>query len=358
MTAPLGFALIGTGSVAATHAQALRRVDGARLVAAWSPDPGRCASFAASHGIDASEELVALVARDDVDVVCVTTPSGLHAESALVALAAGKHVVCEKPIEVRQERIDAMIAMARRHRRHIACVFQNRFAPGAQALKAAVDAGRFGHLALCQAMTNWWRGDDYYRNGAWRGTWALDGGGALMNQGIHGVDLLQWLVGMPSEVLARTARCAHHAIEVEDTAVAALRFAHGALGSIQASTASWPGFSRRIEISGDRGCAVLEDDRIVRWDFMDEEPGDADLRALAGRSASAGPSGNAQAVAGDGHRRQLQDVVDALREGRAPSIGPEEARASVRIVQAIYESARSGALVRIDPSPATLHAQA
>ncbi|HYE06176.1 MAG TPA: Gfo/Idh/MocA family oxidoreductase [Planctomycetota bacterium] len=355
MTAPLGFAVVGTGSVAATHALALRRVAGARLLAAWSPDPARCAAFARTHGIDAAGDLGALIRRDDVDVVCVTTPSGLHAESALAALAAGKHVVCEKPIEVREDRIDAMIAVAARHGRRIACVFQNRFAPGARALKAAVDAGRFGRLALCQAMTNWWRDDAYYRAGGWRGTWDLDGGGALMNQGIHGVDLLQWMVGMPSEVLARTARCAHDAIEVEDTAVAALRFPCGALGSIQASTASWPGFSRRIEISGDRGCAVLEDDRLVRWEFMAEESGDADLRALPGIPA---PGGNAQTVAGDGHRRQLQEVVDALREGRQPPVAPDEARESVRVVLAIYRSARSGDLVRLQPSPASRYAGA
>ncbi len=357
MSGPLGFALIGTGAVAATHAAALRLVTGARLVAAYSPDPGRCAAFAQAHGIAAVGDLAALLDRADVDAVCVTTPSGLHAESAIAALAAGKHVVCEKPIEVRMERIDAMIAAAAQHRRLIACVFQNRFGPGAQALKAAVEAGRFGRLAICQAMTNWWRGDDYYRSGGWRGTWRLDGGGALMNQGIHAVDLLQWLAGMPSEVAARTTRCAHHGIEVEDTAVAALRFACGALGTIQASTASWPGFSRRIELSGDQGTAVLEDDRVVRWDFAREEPGDAAMRALAARNQTAGASGNAQAVAGDGHRRQVQDLVDAVREGRPPLIGPEEARRSVRVVLAVYESARTGAVVRLDQPQAAASAR-
>lgn len=335
----IGFAIVGTGSVADFHARAIALVEGAELQAVCSRDFGKASEFAARHGTMADATLPALLARPEVDVVCVTTPSGAHEEVALAALAAGKHVLCEKPLEISTARIDRMLAEAKARGRWLGVVLPARFGDGARALKAAVAQGRFGQLTLCSAYVKWWRSDDYYRSGKWRGTWALDGGGALMNQGIHAVDLLLWLAGMPDQVKAFAGTLAHPAIEVEDTLAASLRFAGGALGCIECATSCAPGARRRIELCGSRGSATLEEDRIVRWEF--DEMNQEDSSLLSGAAENAGGSGAAdpRAIGVEGHRRVMADMTAAVRDGRPPLVSGEEGRKAVALIEFIYASA-------------------
>jgi predicted dehydrogenase len=344
----LGFAIVGTGMIAGFHAQAIQATEGARLAGVVSRTPDRGEAFARKYSVTRITPSVAeMVRHPDIDAIVVTTPSGAHLEPALAAIEAGKHVVVEKPLETTPERADRIIAAAERKGVKLATIFQHRFGDGAQTVMSALQAGRFGRLVLCSAYVKWHRTRDYYAT-PWKGRWELDGGGALMNQAIHGVDLLQWFAGMPVEVLGRFTRRVHEQIEADDTTVALLTFADGSLGTIEASTAVWPGWSRRIEICGERGSACLEDDRIVRWDFVDADPEDDRVRMGTADSPGSGAADPA-AISIVGHQRQLDDFVRAIAEDRSPAIDGHEGRKAVSLVHAVYESARTGAPTR--PSP-------
>jgi predicted dehydrogenase len=343
----IGFGIVGTGAIADFHARALAAISGASLLGVTSSRPDARNAFASRHQTQAAHSLDELLALPGLDAVTIATPSGSHTEVALAAFRAGKHVLCEKPLDVTLEKVDAMIAEADRRGLLLGAIFQQRFGAGVRKLKAAIESGRFGRLTLCSCSLKWWRSQDYYDQGQWRGTKALDGGGALFNQGIHAVDLLQWLVGFPVEVQAYTATLAHERVEVEDLGVALLKFPSGALGVIEASTATWPGFSRRIEISGDRGSAILEDDRLTFWEFADKLAGDDEVTAFSPSSLGSGASDPA-AIGIEGHRLQLEDFVAAIREQRQPSIRGADARNSVRLVLAIYKAAVTNRPVRLD----------
>ncbi len=351
-TRPFGFAVVGCGAIARTHAAAIARIPGAAVVAAVGRRAESAEAFRAECGLAdclATASLDEALADARVDAVVVTTPSGAHLEPALAAAAAGKHVVVEKPLEITAARCDSIVTACRAAGVELCPIFPSRFADSSLALKSAVDAGRFGRLTLVEASCKWWRSQAYYDDGGWKGTLALDGGGALMNQAIHTVDLLVWLVGDPVEVMAFTATLAHERIEVEDTAVAVLRFGSGALGVIRATTSVHPGYPKAISLHGDRGSASLEQDDITRWDFADELDSDAEVRArFATKVGASGGAADPRAITSEGHRRQLADFVDAIQERRRPLIdGPEGVRA-VRLIEAIYESARTGRSVRVD----------
>ncbi len=338
----IGFGIVGTGAIAGLHAAAIRDTDGAVLRAVCNRSPEKGRAFAGNHRCEAMPDLDALLARTDIDAVCVATPTGSHRDVALAAFAAGKHVLCEKPLETDLTRIDAMTEAARNSGLILAAIFQGRFGDGARRLKEAVEQGRFGQLALCSARVPWWRSQQYYDEAPWRGSWRLDGGGALMNQAIHTADLLQWMAGMPAEVAAYSANVAHQRIEAEDTLVAALRFPHGALGVFECATSAFPGMPRRIEISGDRGSAVLVNDEIAWWSFAEPRPGDEDPGKNASESPPEGGASDPRAIKSLGHRLQVADLVEAIRQRRAPAIPGEEGRRAVQLVRAIYESAVSG----------------
>lgn len=341
-SSPLGFAIVGTGMIAGYHAQAIAQTPGAKLVGVVSRSPERGAAFAAKHGTTTVTATVeAMVARPDVHVVNVTTPSGGHLDPALAAIRAGKHVVVEKPLETTPTRADAIIAAAAKHGVKLAAIFQGRFGQGAQTVKAALDAGRLGRLVLASAYVKWHRTTAYYQT-AWKGTWDLDGGGALMNQAIHGVDLLQWFAGLPSEVFGRFTRRVHTGIQADDTTVATLTFPDGALGTIEATTAAWPGWSRRIELCGEFGSIALEDDHIARWDFATPQPGDDSIRNQPRDNALGSGAGVPSGISIAGHLRQIGDLVAAVNEDRAPAIDGREGRKAVALVHAIYESAKAG----------------
>ena len=347
MSSPLGFAIVGTGMIANYHAQAIAQTPGAKLVGVVSRSPDKGPAFAAKHGIPVLTATVEeMVARADVHVLNVTTPSGAHLDPALTAIRAGKHVVVEKPLEITPARCDQIIAAAEQHGVKVAAIFQGRFGDGAQKVKAALDAGRLGRMVLASAYVKWHRTTDYYKT-AWKGTWELDGGGALMNQAIHGVDLLQWFAGLPVEVSGRFTRRVHTGIQADDTTVATLQFPDGALGTIEASTALWPGWSRRIELCGEHGSIALEDDTIVKWDFAKPEPGDEAIRAAKRDDALGSGAGNPAGISIAGHLRQITDLVEAVRDHRAPAIGAAEGRKAVALIHAIYESAKAGKAMRV-----------
>jgi UDP-N-acetyl-2-amino-2-deoxyglucuronate dehydrogenase len=269
----LGFSIIGCGMIARFHARALTEVPNARVVALADSEVARAHKLAGELGLGEDRvyaELPPLLARRDVDVVIVATPSGVHMEPAVAAAEAGKHVVVEKPLEITLERCDRIIEACDRHRVQLCTIFPSRFADANRALKAAVDAGRFGRLTLGETTCKWWRSQAYYDQGGWRGTKALDGGGALMNQAIHNVDLLAWMMGPATHVCGFAGTLAHERIEVEDTAVACLRFASGAVGVIEATTSVHPGLPKTIAIHGDRGTAVIEQEDVLRWEFNPE----------------------------------------------------------------------------------------
>jgi predicted dehydrogenase len=343
---PLGFAIVGTGMIAGYHAQAIQQTPGARLVAVVSRTPEKGRAFAERYAVPVLVDSVEqAVARDDVHAVTVTTPSGAHLDPALTSIRAGRHVIVEKPLETTPARVDRLLAAASEQRVKLAGIFQGRFGAGARRVKAALDAGRFGRLVLASAYVKWYRSAEYYTT-PWKGRWELDGGGALMNQAIHGVDLLQWFAGLPEEVTGWMTRRVHHGIEADDTTVASLRFPSGALGTIEATTATWPGWSRRIELCGEHGAVCLEDDRITRWDFARAEPGDERAVDAAGDALGSGAA-VASGISIEGHLRQLADFVDAIRQDRAPAIDGHEGRKAVALVHAIYESARRGVAVRL-----------
>jgi len=338
---PVGFGIFGLGVVADFHAQAIAHVSGARLAGVASRNREKARAFAEKHGVPfAGTSIDELVARPEVEVVCITTPASAHLAPALAAIRAGKHLVVEKPLEITTERTDEMLRAADAAGVKIAAIFQGRFGDGARTVKAALEAGRFGRLALASAAVKWHRTAEYYTGT--RGTLAVDGGGALMAQAIHAIDLLQWFAGMPAEVFCRTTRRVYTGIEAEDTASATLKFPGGALGTIEASTAVWPGWQRRIELCGERGSVALEDDHIARWDFREARPGDEAIRAAQDGAALGSGASAPNAISFVGHQRQIQDFVEALRAGRAPAVDGHEGRKAVALVRAMYESAARG----------------
>src|SRR5579884_3673723 len=277
----LGFAVVGCGMIARFHARALAEIPTARVAALVSRTPANAHKLLEETRTPPCPVFtsVAEAARaPGVDAVIITTPSGAHLEPALAAAAAGKHVVVEKPLEITGPRCQQIIDACDRHRVQLCTIFPSRFADSSTALKAAVDAGRFGRLTLGETACKWWRSQAYYDEGGWKGTQALDGGGALMNQAIHNVDLLVWMMGSVAQISGFTATLAHERIEVEDTAVACLRFANGALGVIQATTSVHPGLPKTIAIHGDRGTAVIEQDDVLRWDFAPETEADRAIK--------------------------------------------------------------------------------
>ncbi len=340
----IGFGLVGAGMIANFHAKAIQALASkydVKLNGVLGFTDAEARSFAEKHDVpfytNKQEEFFA---RSDIQVVCIVTPSGAHLEPALAAIRAGKNLIVEKPLEITVERVDAMLDAAKKANVRVAAIFQARFSAGAQAVKRAIDEGRFGKLCLCSAYVKWYRSPDYYRG--WKGTMALDGGGAVMNQAIHAVDLLQWFAGMPKEVFAWKTNRLHLKIEAEDTACAAFKFPSGALGVLEASTAAYPGWERRIEICGENGSAIIEDDRIIRWEFRDTRPEDAELLAKNASSSGASGAGAPDQISFLGHQRQIEDMVLSLRDNRPLLVDGKEARNTVALICGLYKSAETG----------------
>ena len=338
-----GFGIIGCGMISRFHAKAIAELEDAELVACTDEITAAADRLAEETDCRSDHALQDLLSDRNIDLVAIGTPSGAHREPALAAIEAGKHIVVEKPLEITPQRCVEIINAAEKRGVVVSTVFQSRFHASSIELKRAVDTGRFGRLTLGGAYVKWYRTQEYYDSGVWRGTWKMDGGGALMNQAVHSVDLLTWLMGPVVEVRAHTATLAHERIEVEDVAVASLRFANGALGTIEATTAAYPGLLKRIEIHGTHGSAVIEEEDIKVWDFADENERDPEIREkLGAKTKTGGGAADPAAIGHHGHVVQFRDVLTAIQNGARPSIDGHEGRRSVEIICAIYESAKSG----------------
>jgi predicted dehydrogenase len=345
---PYGFGIIGLGMIADFHAKAVKDIPGARLVAVASRSADKAAAFAAKHGCEAVADFRALLDRPDVDVVTICTPSGAHREPALAAAAAGKHCIVEKPIEIDLARIDEMVTAHERAGTRLAGVFPYRFGRTVRLLKDTVEKGRFGRITFGGAFVPWWRSQEYYDKGGWKGTAALDGGGALMNQSIHAIDTLQWLLGPVDSVTAQTAVLAHKNIEVEDTAVATVSFRSGALAVIVGTTSIYPGFLRRIEVCGDRGSAIVEEEALRYWKFAEETADDDRIRSEFSAQGNAGGGvADPAAISYAGHRKQFEQFLAALSSDGPLEVDGRESRKAVEIILAIYESAKTGRAVKV-----------
>lgn len=357
------FAVVGCGVIGKLHAEVLSAEEGTAVSVLVDTDAA--AADALARRLDpapaVTTSLDEALARDDVDAVAICVPSGAHARIAVAALEAGRHVVVEKPVDVTVEAAApiAAAAAAAPEGTVVTVISQHRFDPASVAVRDAITAGRFGRITSAVATVSWWRSQGYYDSGAWRGTWELDGGGALMNQGVHTVDLLLWFLGTPVEVMALTGLLAHERVEVEDTVAAVVRFESGALATLHATTAAYPGLSVRLQVLGDAGSAVIDDDRLRYFHSKElaraEAAGDAGVSADQGdrsdQTARVLPGGEEADTAHGpmftGHARQYRDIVEAIRTGRRPGVTLDDALLALATVRAVYESASTGAPVRV-----------
>ncbi len=344
----VGFGIIGCGMIAGFHTRAIADTRGAKLVGCYDMLPAAADRLAASTACRGYHDLDEMLQDPAIDVVTIGTPSGAHMEPALAAARAGKHVIVEKPLEVTLKRCDRIIAACDKAGVVLSTIFPSRFHESSQLVKKAIDKGRFGQLTVGDAYVKWYRTQEYYDSGAWRGTWKLDGGGALMNQAIHSVDLLTWFMGPVASITAHTSTIAHKRIEVEDVAMATLRFKSGALGVIEATTAAYPGALKRIEVSGTAGSATLQEEDLIAWDFAKATNADrALLQRMSGQTQTGGGAADPSAIGHHGHALQFKDVVKAIRNGTQPLIDGHEGRRSVEIILAIYKAAETGRMIEL-----------
>jgi len=340
------FAIIGTGMIAERHAAALAKIPEAELYAVYDKNHARAMEFAKKYPVKVYEKFDELLNDPQLTAVTIATPTGVHKEVAIPCAKAGKHILCEKPLDVTLEKADTIIETCKKHSVYLSAVFQARFSDKVKLIKDAIEAGRFGRLVLCSAQVKWYRSQEYYDSAGWRGTWALDGGGALMNQSIHIIDLLLYLAGEPEMVHAFAGTMTHERLKVEDNACASIKFKNGALGVIEVSTSCAPGFPRRLEISGEKGSVILEDDTITRWQFMEELPNDETIRSGQSPLGLESGSGDPRSGSHEGHRRQLLDLIKAINNKKQPSISGSEGRRAVELICGIYESVKTGKIVR------------
>ena len=336
----VGFGIIGTGMIASFHAKAINAINNAHLVAVYGNEPESVKRFAEEFHVKAYYSLEEFLADPEICAVTVAVPSGYHGEVAIPAAKAGKHILCEKPLEITLERVDKIIQACEENNVLLSPVFQARFSRPVRMVKKAMQEGRFGRMVLASAQMRWFRNTAYYTNSSWRGTWALDGGGALMNQAIHTIDLLLYINGAPDTVFA-FAGTLTHSIEVEDNLCATVKFRNGSFGTIEVSTSCAPGFPRRLEFSGDRGTVAFEEGKITRWEFTESLPGDDEAKNNFSGADSHGGSNPAH-IDSLGHEQQISDLADAILTGRKPFLDGREGRRAIELISGIYESARTG----------------
>jgi len=328
--------ILGTGNISGTHARAAREIADVQVAACWGRDMLKARAFAKEHGGVSYDNLRHFLDHPGLDLVIVGTPSGMHAEHALAVARKGLHVLVEKPLEIDTAKVDELIDACDRAGVKLGVIFQDRSVPELQWLRRTIAANELGQINLVSASVRWYRPPEYYASSSWRGTWRLDGGGALMNQGIHTVDLLLWLFGEVTRVSAAT-RTSFHAIAVEDTAVACLEFASGAVATLEVTTAAYPGFPRRLEISGANGTVIVEGDRLARVAVVTPMTWPQPWSEGNTNASASSP------VVGDvrGHRRVIEDFIDAIRTGNAPLCDGREGRRSIALVEAIYAAANA-----------------
>ena len=328
--------LIGGGNITETHARAARAIRGVEISAIHGTNAEKIARLCREHGGTPYQDSDAFLQHRPMDLVIIGSPSGLHAAQGIAAARHGLHVLTEKPIEITTARADSLIEAAKQSKVQLGVIFQDRMKPHIRQLKSWLDQGLLGRPIIVDARVKWYRPPEYYSNSRWRGTFALDGGGALINQGVHTVDLLLWLLGDVVRVQARTGTLLHK-IEAEDTAAAILEFSSGALGILHATTAAYPGYPRRVEISGTEGTVILEHDRIIAANLRNSQSAAIESAPLDENLSSS------TATVSDfrGHQSVLEDFLQAIQQNRAPACDGLEGRRSLALIEAIYRAAKT-----------------
>lgn len=351
--------IAGIGAVAELHALAIGDIGGAEVVAGSCRTESKGREFAAEFDCTWYDDTEAMLDAEEPDVLSVCTPSGAHLGPTLAAAERGIDVLCEKPLEITTDRIDQMIAAAEANGVRLGGVFPQRYNPVVRTCYEAAREDRFDGLSTVNAYVPWWRDDEYYE-GAWQGTRDLDGGGALMNQSIHGVDAIQWLAGASQnldretnpveEVFAYTATSAHDGdiIEVEDTAVAVLKFRNGALGQVLGATSMYPGSLKRVQLAGRGGTAEIREDELVTWEFREERDDDEDVRERFTETETGGGAADPMDIDYSNHTRNVRDFLESVENDERYMLDGAEARKAVEVIESIYESAEVGEPVRLD----------
>ena len=334
-----GFGLIGCGAIARLHAKAISDIDNAKLVAVYDFNYEFGKKFAEEHNCKVYKTLEEFLSDSEVEIVNICTPSGLHHEQIIAAANAKKNVIVEKPIVITSEQIDNVIKAVEENQVKIEVISQLRFTYSIRTLKQAIDEGKLGKIYLADYRMKWYRSPEYYAQAGWRGTWAMDGGGALMNQGIHGIDLIQYLMGGIKSVNA-DCRTLKHNIEVEDSANILVEYANGAIGVIQATTVAKPGYNRKIEVHAEKGTVILSDDTIELWDIDDMEK--PELGVSMAKSGS-----SAMSFSETHHRLQFLDLIDAIENNRRPLVDVYEGTKPVKVILAAYESNKNKTKVEL-----------
>ncbi len=336
MSKIFGFGIIGCGVISKWHADSIEQIEDAKIIGAYDSRFESADKFAKERNCKAFKTLEEMLFCEEIDIVCICTPSGLHAPLAIKAANAGKHFIVEKPMAITKKQVLEMIDAVEKNKVKGAVISQLRFTKSIQRVREAIQNGELGRIILGDVYMKYYRSPEYYASAGWRGTWEMDGGGALMNQGIHGIDVLQYLVG-PVVSVSGVCKTLTRDIEVEDTANLIVEYASGAIGTIQGTTSVEPGYPRVIEISGTRGTIVLKEDVIVRWDVDGKQLDEKDI-----------PKGNQDSFrnpAGfdiENHKRQIKDLIDAIKEKREPMVNVYEGKKPVDIILAAYESSNTG----------------
>ena len=340
------FGIIGAGLIADFHARAIGDIPNAKLIGCCDKMPEKAKILADKFKVRGFEDYRQMLESDEIDIITIATPSGFHAEPTIAAAQAGKHVLCEKPLEITLERIDEMIEAHEKSGTYLGGIFPYRFNDMMEPLREAINSGRFGVITYAGIYVPWWRTEDYYKD-SWHGTWNLDGGGALMNQSIHMVDMLCDLLPPIESVQAFTATLGHK-IETEDTAAATLRYANGALGIIYGTTSSYPGAFRRFEITGTKGTVINVENSITVWQFADENLRDKEILAKFGQIEGGGGVADPAAITHENHTRNFKAFLDALETGEKFRIDGREARKAVEVILAVYKSAKEKRLIKLN----------
>jgi predicted dehydrogenase len=341
-----GIGIVGCGMIADFHAQAIEAMKGGHLACVFSRSKANADRVAKAYNCASYQDYKAFLEHPGLDIVAIAAPSGAHLEPCVQAAKSGKHIICEKPLEVTLERVDRMIRACEEYRVMLAGIFPRRFNEATAVFKQAVDTGRLGKITLADAYIKWYRTQEYYDSGDWRGTWKLDGGGALMNQSIHTIDLLYYLAGEVESVCAYADRTIHDGIETEDNAVAIVKFKNGALGVIEGSTSCYSatGHPAEVHLCGSQGSVFMRDNSFTVWDFKKKKPSDKKImpKYRAGAGEIGAGAADPKAIDFIGHRKCFEDAVRSLKSGKKPLIDGPEARKSIEIILAIYRSALTG----------------
>lgn len=337
------FAIWGCGLIASYHAQAIQLIDGAELVGAYDINTKSQEFFCQKYGVKAFSSKQEMV-QSDIDAICICLPSGLHYEAAMLCLENKKHIVIEKPIALNVKDANYIIAAADKNGVCACVVSQLRYSQSIKTVKEIIDSGKLGKITIGNAIMKYYRSPEYYSSSSWRGTWEMDGGGALMNQGVHGVDLLQYLMGKVTAV-SGVAKTLLHDIQTEDTLTSVIEYENGAVGTIQATTSVFPGYGRKIEICGTKGSIVLCEDTIEICDVEGKEQYLAKINNDRKKfETGSRPDGMDCSL----HKQQLSDFVECVRSGKKPWIDATEGKKSVEIICAIYESSKTGNKIYLD----------